>query len=58
MPGAEPVVRICKIKVKVNIFYDIYSCDGVKLRTVSGWRHSSTKVTFTGVTVIKGENID
>ena len=43
--------------VKVNIFVDVYSQGGVKLRTVSGWKHSSTKVTFAGVLIIKVENI-
>lgn len=43
--------------VKVNIFVDSYGQGGVKLRTVSGWKHSSTKVTFAGVLIIKVENI-
>ena len=40
-----------------NEIVDLNNYNGVKFRTVSGGKLSSTKKTFTGVIFIKGEEI-
>lgn len=51
MRGAEPVVRALRVRMNLIYIVDSNNCDGVKFRTVSGGKLSSTKKIFTGVTI-------
>lgn len=57
MRGAEPTVRGIGNLLDIFITVDISGYDGVSYRTVSGWKHSSTKVTFAGVLFLKRGSI-
>ena len=53
MRGAEPTVRGIGNLLDIFITVDISGYDGVSYRTVSGWKHSSTKVILTGIIFLK-----
>ena len=53
MRGAEPTVRGIGNLIDVFMTVDSSEYDGVSYRTVSGWKHSSTKVILAGVILLK-----
>ena len=53
MRGAEPTVRGIGNLLDIFITVDLSGYDGVSYRTVSGWKHSSTKIILTGVISLK-----
>ena len=53
MRGAEPTVRGIGNLAEEFMAVDSSEYDGVSYRTVSGWKHSSTKVILTGVVSLK-----
>lgn len=53
MRGAEPVVRLVGVRFfKFNIV-EVSNRNGTGYRTVSGWKHSSTKISLVGIRVLK-----
>ena len=57
MRGAEPVVRALRVRYEFNIIVDDNDFGGVKFRTVSGGKLSSTKKIFMGVIKVVVESI-
>ena len=51
--GAEPTVRGIGNLIDVFMTVDSSEYDGVSCRTVSGWKHSSTKAILAGVISLK-----
>jgi len=49
MRGAEPIVRALKVRLNLITVVDSSNYGGVKFRTVSGRKLSSTKKIFAGV---------
>ena len=53
--------RACCEGLKNNfdkcVIVEVYNYDGVICRTVSGWKHSSTKAIFAGVIFVKRDNV-
>ena len=46
--GAEPTVRGIENLIEIFMIVDSSEYDGVSYRTVSGWKHSSTKIILAG----------
>ena len=51
--GAEPTVRGIENLIDVFMTVDSSEYDGVSYRTVSGWKHSSTKIILAGIVSLK-----
>ena len=53
--------RACCEGLKNNfdkyVIVEVYTYGGVICRTVSGWKHSSTKAIFAGVIFVKRDNV-
>ena len=53
--------RACCEGLKNNfdkyVIVEVYTYGGVICRTVSGWKHSSTKIDLAGVLIVGGESI-
>ena len=56
MRGAEPTVRGIENLIDVFMTVDSSEYDGVSYRTVSGWKHSSTKIILAGVVSLKSRS--